>query len=103
MVPRSAGDPILVWLASATKRLKSLLNRSRRGHRCRLGHRMEPVGTPILRKDKRGAKGEPARREVWRRLDDYFEVLRAHIRSDRERFHREMARDPDLRELYFVK
>jgi hypothetical protein len=46
---------------------------------------------------------ELARREVWRRLDDYFEVLRMYIRTDGDRFDRELARDRELRELFFVK
>ena len=40
---------------------------------------------------------------IGRCLDDYFEVLRMYIRNDLDRFNRELARDAELRELFFVK
>jgi hypothetical protein len=44
-----------------------------------------------------------ARRLIVRRINHYFEVLKTYVRNDRDRFNTELARDPELRELFFVK
>lgn len=45
-------------------------------------------------------KATLARQQIWRRLDAYFEVLMAYIRTDRDRFYKELARDQKLNELF---
>jgi len=43
-----------------------------------------------------------ARREIWRRLDAYSDVLLAYIRKDRPRFESDMMRrHPEMKELFF--
>jgi len=45
-----------------------------------------------------------ARREIWRRLDAYSDVLLAYIRKDRPRFESDMMRrHPEMKELFFRK